>query len=669
MYEPIAQQLRDDLNRANVAYHRDDAPVMPDHQYDAMFRKLKQLEETGMVKVTPDSPTQRVGSEVSTAFNPVKHSMPMLSLNNGFDDIDIAKFVGAAQTEAGREPIYWAAELKYDGLAVSLRYENGVFVQGATRGDGETGEDITANLRTIKSIPLKLDHPRPPAVLEVRGEVVMTKQDFDNLNAAQRAKGEKEFANPRNAAAGSVRQKDSRITAARPLTFFAYGIGTADGIFADCELHTDIMYNLKALGFKYAELHVYSDLAGIFQFYKDVGQGRAQLPFDIDGVVYKANSLKLREQLGFQSRAPKWAIAHKFPAEEASTHVEAIDVQVGRTGAITPVARLTPVKVGGVIVSNATLHNINMIREKDVRVGDVVLVRRAGDVIPEVVGVDPKWDKERYPRNSPWQMPSTCPCCGSQLVQELNEAVTRCSGSVAKCNAQLRGALFHFASRKAMNIDGLGDVVIDALVDDLGVANLAELYDVSVPNLLLLDGFGEKKAKGLRAEIDKSKSTTLPRFLFALGIRHVGEATAKDLARHFKTLEGIEDADLEELMAVDGVGEVVARSIRSYFDDLNNQKMVQALQAAGVHWPDPAPADRVTQLEGKTFVLTGTLPSLTREQATAMIEGAGGKVSGSVSRKTSYVVAGDAAGSKLEKAQALGVPVINEQQLKEFWNL
>lgn len=655
MYEQIAKDLRERLNLANIAYHRDDAPAMPDHEYDAIFRKLQQLEQTGMVAVAPDSPTQRVGSELSTEFTPVRHSMPMLSLNNAFTDEDLVKFY--------QQGVVYVAEPKYDGLAVALRYEDGVLVRGLTRGDGETGEDITANLRTVASIPLRLDHPRPPAVLEVRGEIVMLKADFEKLNADQRAKGEKEFANPRNAAAGSVRQKDSRITATRPLQFYAYGIGEATDQFERVETHQDIMYNLHALGFPWYGHQCTSDLAMLRDGYAVMMEERAGMPFEIDGLVIKVNDLKLREELGFQSRAPRWAIAYKFPAEEVTTELLDIEVQVGRTGAITPVARLKPVKVGGVEVSNATLHNINMIREKDVRVGDWVIVRRAGDVIPEVVRVANR--TFTYPE---WQMPTSCPCCGSAIVQE--GAIARCSGGPLVCSEQLKGALFHFASRKAMNIDGLGDSMIDTLVDDFGVKSPADLYDnriMSGPGLTL-GGIGAKTAANLIDEIEKSKSTTFARFIFALGIRHVGEQTAKDLARAFDMTADLLYARRDEYLAIDGVGPETADSLFAFFQDASNRDMVNMMLARGVSWP-AKDKSAVTQLAGKTFVLTGTLPTLTREQATAMIEGAGGKVSGSVSKKTTYVVAGAEVGSKLVKAQELGITVIDEQQLKEWWKL
>lgn len=654
MYEQIAKDLRERLNLANIAYHRDDAPAMPNAEYDAIFRKLQQLEQTGLVAVAPDSPTQRVGSELSTEFTPVRHSMPMLSLNNAFTDEDLVKFY--------QPGVVYVSEPKYDGLAVALRYEDGIFVQGLTRGDGETGEDITANLRTVSSIPLRLDHPRPPSVLEVRGEIVMLKADFERINANCREAGMKEFANPRNAAAGSVRQKNSMITAMRPLKFFAYGIGEATDQFERVETHQDIMYNLHALGFPWYGHQCTSDLAMLRDGYATMLEERAGMPFEIDGLVIKVNDLKLREELGFQSRAPRWAIAWKFPAEEVTTELLDIEVQVGRTGAITPVARLLPVKVGGVEVSNATLHNINMIREKDVRPGDVVVVRRAGDVIPEVVG---KGQGGVLPRNEPWQMPTACPCCGSAIVQE--GAIARCSGGPLVCSEQLKGALFHFASRKAMNIDGLGDSMIDTLVDDFGIQSPASLYMMTAPELVA-GGVGAKTAANLIEEIQKSKNTTMARFIFALGIRHVGEQTAKDLARAFDMTADLLYARRDEYLAVDGVGPETADSLFAFFQDAANRDMVNMMIARGVSWPSKDPG-AVTQLAGKTFVLTGTLPTLTREQATAMIEGAGGKVSGSVSKKTTYVVAGAEAGSKLVKAQELGITVIDEQQLKEWWKL
>lgn len=665
MYEQTAQYLREKLNAASVAYHRDDDSFMSDEEYDALFHDLQRMVNAGLVSVTPDCPTQRVGSAISTDFAPVVHKVPMLSLNNAMDySGDLEAWLKKIYSELGTEEVRFTAEYKYDGLAINLRYENGVLVQACTRGDKEVGEDVTANIKTIESIPLRLDQLHYPPVLEVRGEVLMLKADFEKLNAELRAKGEKEFSNPRNAAAGSVRQKDSRITASRPLTFYPYGVGEISGNFTRLEYHDELMLDLKSFGFKYPmqlEENCYG-LASLTAVYDYMLKERANLPFEIDGVVYKVNSFKQREELGFDTRAPRWAIAHKFPPEEASTRLISIDVQVGRTGAVTPVARLEPVKVGGVVITNATLHNQDEITRKDVRPGDCVIVRRAGDVIPEVVRVDSSRPNEV--RVEPYKIPALCPCCGSWLVKEEDQAILRCSGHYSECSAQLKGAILHFASRKAMNIEGLGEVVVDQLVDKGYVTGLADIYALTISKLETLEGFGEKKAKNLYDEIQKSKKTTFPKFLFSLGIRHVGENTAKDLARHFKVLSHLEEASLEKLLEVDGVGDIVGNSVGHFFNNrVSRFKVLYPLLDAGIFWTDDLDTLSSDKLKGKTFVLTGTMPSLTREQATARIESAGGKVSGSVSKKTSFVVVGDEAGSKLTKAKELGIPLLDEAEL------
>lgn len=664
MHEQIAAQLRQELNKANVYYHRDDSPIMSDEAYNAMMFKLRQMIDMGLVAVTPDCPTQRVGSAISTTFAPVKHVVPMMSLNNAMDETELWKWIRSVEAANGNDDvIQYTAEYKYDGLAVNLRYENGIFVQACTRGDKETGEDITANVRTIPNIPLALDHPRPPPVLEVRGEIVMLKSDFNRINGLLKMAGQKEFANPRNAAAGSVRQKDSRITAQRPLKFFAYGVGEVSDYFLHVKSHGDLMYWLKALGFKNARLMECNGRGTLLEFYQEVMQTRSNLDFEIDGVVYKVDSYDLREKLGMGTTAPRWAVAHKFPAEIVMTRLLAIDVQVGRTGAITPVARLEPIKCGGVVVTNATLHNQWEIDRKDVRPGDWVMVRRAGDVIPEVLG---RASLRVEPRAPAWKMPDACPCCGSAVMAEGDEKIMRCTGHWTKCSAQFKGALAHFASRKAMNIEGLGDVVIDTLVDDGWIEKISDLYTIGVAQLSQLDGFGEKKARNLYEEIQKSKQTTLARFIFALGIRHVGETTAKELARQFRSIEQLRMASPETMLSVEGVGQQTIESICDYFNYDLTADIINNLLLAGVCWPDPVESSGPKPLAGMTLVVTGTLPTMSRETVTALIEAAGGKVSGSVSKKTSMVVVGADAGGKLEKAQELGIKIISENELKEM---
>ena len=586
----------------------------------------------------------------------------MLSLGNGFEDEDIVSFDKRVKDGlSSLQEISYATELKFDGLAISLRYEQGVLVEAATRGDGTTGENVTANIRTVRAIPLRLHGEQPPAVLEVRGEVLMYKQDFERLNQRQRDGGLKEFANPRNAAAGSLRQLDSKITAQRTLRFFAYGIGVLEGAAMPAS-HSALLDWYVTLGLPVCkERAVVQGAEGLLEFYRAIGLKRAQLPYEIDGVVYKVDRLDLQQQLGFVSRAPRFALAHKFPAQEALTLVQDIEVQVGRTGAITPVARLAPVFVGGVTVTNATLHNEDEVRRKDVQIGDTVIVRRAGDVIPEVVAAVP----ESRPADArPFVMPTTCPVCGSAIVRAVDEAVARCSGGWLKCAAQRKGGLQHFASRRAIDIEGLGDQLIDQLVDKNIITTPADLYRLGLTALAELDRMAEKSAQNVLDALEKSKSTTLARFIYALGIRHVGEATAKELARHFGNMDAVMAASAEQLLEVADIGPVVANSITAFFADSLNVELVQQLRAAGLQWSEGSGIDMPAKfLAGKTFVLTGTLPQLTRDEAAQKIDAAGGKVSGSVSNKTSYVVAGAEAGSKLAKAEELGITILDEAGL------
>ncbi len=667
-----AAHLRAQLHHHAHRYYTLDDPEIPDAEYDRLFRELQSIEAAHPELLTSDSPTQRVGGRVLDAFTPVRHRVPMLSINTETDtepsgarnfDTRVRRALGLQEADA---PVNYVAELKFDGLAMSLRYEGGVLVQAATRGDGEVGEDVTTNVRTIQQVPLRLPADAP-AVLDVRGEVYMRRDDFDALNDKQRAKiaagakGEKTFVNPRNAAAGAVRQLDSGIAAQRPLSFFAYGLGEIsppDQGGPAFETHFELLMQLKAWGFPVAEqTSLCSGADALVAFHQRIGASRDQLPYDIDGVVYKVNSLALQRQLGFVTREPRWAVAHKYPAQEQLTTVLAIDVQVGRTGKLTPVAKLAPVFVGGVTVTNATLHNEDEARRKDVRVGDTVIVRRAGDVIPEVVSV--LLDK-RVGDPDPFSLPRQCPVCGSDAVREEGEVDYRCSGGLF-CGAQRKQALLHFAQRRAVEIEGLGDKLVEQMVDAGVVKTLPDLYRLGLTSLLALDRMAEKSAQNILGALEKSKRTTLPRFLFGLGIRHVGEATAKELARHFGQLDRIMDASVEALSEVSDVGPVVAQSIRTFFDQPHNREVVEQLRACGVTWDEGEPAERAPQpLAGKTFVLTGTFPTLKREEAKALLEAAGAKVAGSVSKKTDYVVAGAEAGSKLDKASELGVAVLDE---------
>jgi len=662
-----ARELRAELEKHNHQYYVLDAPLIPDAEYDRLFRELQAIEAEHTELLTADSPTQRVGAAPLPEFNTVAHRTPMLSLNNAFSDDEVEAFdrrVREGLEAAG--DIDYSAEPKFDGLAVGLTYENGVLTCGATRGDGNNGEDVTRNLRTVNNIPLRLRGDDFPHRLEVRGEVLMLRSDFDRLNARQREKGEKEFVNPRNAAAGSLRQLDSRITSSRSLRFFAYGVGVAEGLTLPAT-HSALLDRLVDWGFPVAaECCRVRGVAGLLGYYAGIGAKRGTMPYDIDGVVYKVDQLAAQERLGFVSRAPRFAIAHKFPAEEAVTELLAIYIQVGRTGALTPVARLTPVFVGGVTVTNATLHNEDEVRRKDVHIGDTVVVRRAGDVIPEVVRVLP----EKRPIMAPeFVMPKHCPVCGSQVVRAEDEAIARCSGGLY-CPAQRKQALIHFASRRAMDIEGLGDKLVEQLVDSNLVRTPADLYRMGLLALSNLERMADKSAGNLLAAIEKSKQTTLARFIYALGIRNVGEATAKDLARHFGSLDRVLAADEERLMQVSDVGPVVAQSLRQFFAEPHNLEVIEQLRAAGLVWSESAGTPDIPlgsgPVSGKVFVLTGTLPTLSREAAKELIETAGGKASGSVSKKTDFVVAGAEAGSKLEKAQTLGVAVIDEIQLLQL---
>jgi DNA ligase (NAD+) len=688
----LAAQLREQLHHHAHLYYVLDAPSVPDAEYDRLFKALQALEAAHPELLTPDSPTQRVGGQALDSFATVRHAMPMLSIRTETDteasgaqafDTRIRKELTLGDNDAAVE---YVAELKFDGLAMSLRYEQGVLVQAATRGDGEVGEDVTHNIRTIGQIPLKLpasasgqgataasllDQALPvPAVLEVRGEVYMARADFEALNERQRSriaageKGEKTFVNPRNAAAGAVRQLDPTIAAQRPLSFFAYGLGevtASDQGGPNFTTHHELLMALKAWGFPVAvQTRVVHGAAGLVDFHQRIGQARDALPFDIDGVVYKVNRLAAQRQLGFVTREPRWAVAHKYPAQEQLTTVQAIEIQVGRTGKLTPVAKLAPVFVGGVTVTNATLHNEDEARRKDVRVGDTVVVRRAGDVIPEVVSV--VLDK-RWPDAQIFTMQHHCPVCHSPAVREEGEADYRCTGGLF-CSAQRKQAILHFAHRRAVEIEDLGDKLVEQLVDAGVVKALPDIYRLGLTALVALDRMAEKSANKVLASIEKSKQTTLPRFVFGLGIRHVGEATAKELVRHFGKLDAIMDATVDQLLQVPDVGPIVAQSIRTFFDQAHNREVVEQLRACGLTWTEgEALAGASLPLTGQTYVLTGTLPTLSRDQAKDMLEALGAKVAGSVSKKTHGVVAGAEAGSKLDKARELGIPVWDEAAL------
>ncbi|MGC1509526.1 NAD-dependent DNA ligase LigA [Ketobacter sp.] len=663
----ISQQidaLREQLREHNYRYYVLDDPSVPDVEYDRLFQQLKALEQENPDLITPDSPTQRVGDTPLTAFNQIRHRLPMLSLDNVFNADELVAFDRRIRERLGTEDeIEFVCEPKLDGLAVSLLYEQGVLVQAATRGDGQTGEDITQNIRTIDSVPLRLRGQGYPDLLEVRGEVFMPLDGFNEFNRQAAARGEKTFANPRNAAAGSLRQLDSRITALRPLDIYCYSVGFVEG-GALTKTHYDNLMQLKQWGFRInSEVERVTGAAALQSYHDRILHKRDALGYEIDGIVYKVNSLKLQAELGFVSRAPRWATAHKFPAQEELTQLLGIEFQVGRTGAITPVARLEPVFVGGVTVSNATLHNMDEVARMDVRVGDTVIVHRAGDVIPKVVKVV----LERRPdKTEPVQLPQQCPVCQSDIVKADGEAVARCSGGLF-CRAQVKEAIKHFASRKALDVDGLGDKLVEQMVDLELISQVSDLYLLTAEQVAAMERMGEKSAQNLINALEASKHTTLPRFLFALGIREVGEATALNLATHFGCLQKLQSADHETLLQVQDVGPIVADYIETFFQQAHNLDVIEKLQQAGVQWEDIEVAEQGEQpLAGQTFVLTGTLAEMTRDEAKAYLQKLGAKVSGSVSKKSSAVVAGEKAGSKLTKAESLDVPVLTES---DFINL
>ena len=651
--------LQKELARLEHAYYVLDAPLLPDIEYDRLYQELLEIEAAYPEWITPESLSQRVGGTALKEFDSVEHVVPMLSLNNAFEDAELIAFDRRCREGLNVKQVSYAGELKFDGLAISLRYENGSLVRAATRGDGASGEDVTANIKTVRAIPLRLLGKNIPAVLEVRGEVFMYLDDFQKMNQQAAAQGEKEFANPRNAAAGSLRQLDSKITAKRPLSFFAYGLGALEPQGWLPATHEELLNRYADLGLPVcSERKVLKSVEEMLSFYHAIEAKRDTLPYDIDGIVYKVNAFAEQNTLGFVSRAPRFALAHKFPAQEALTTVLGIDVQVGRTGAITPVARLAPVVVGGVTVTNATLHNEDEVRRKDVRIGDTVTVRRAGDVIPEVVSVI---QERRSEDATQFVMPTRCPICDSHIERLEDEAVSRCSGGLF-CGAQRKQALIHFAHRRALDIEGLGEKIVDQLVDQNLVRTPADLYRLGFAALANLERMGEKSADNLIQAIHQSRHTTLARFIFALGIRHVGETTAKDLANHYQSMHALMDARLEDLLTVKDVGPVVADSIVSFMQETHNREVIEQLLASGMQLSVEKKVISAA-VAGKTFVLTGTFPSLSRDQAKDLLEKAGAKVAGSVSKKTDYVVAGTDAGSKLTKAEELGITVIDEQAM------
>ncbi|WP_069470791.1 NAD-dependent DNA ligase LigA [Candidatus Marithrix sp. Canyon 246] len=650
--ESQAAKLRHTINEHNYYYYVVDDPRVPDSEYDLLLRELQDLEAKYPDLVTADSPSQRVGAPPLDAFAKIVHSVPMLSLNNAFNYQEAEDF---AKDFANTE---FFAELKFDGLAVSLRYEDGLLVSAATRGDGYSGEDVTANAKTIKTIPLKLRGENYPSVLEVRGEVFMPKAYFNKLNQKQAAKGEKIFANPRNAAAGSLRQLKSRVTAQRPLSFFSYAVGVVEGVELP-QRHNDILKLLQQWGLPISQdSQLLTGIAGCLKYYESVLKQRQDLAFDIDGVVYKVNDLALQKELGYVSRAPRWAIAHKFPAQEAITQINDIDIQVGRTGALTPVARLNPVEVAGVTVTNATLHNQDEMKRKDVRIGDTVVISRAGDVIPAVMRVILE---KRPKKTQEFIFPKQCPVCGSDVIRVAGEAVARCSGGFF-CAAQRKQALKHFASRRAMDIDGLGDKLVEQLIDRDLVIKLVDLYRLTVEQLTSLERMGKKSAQNIIAALEKSKSTTLARFIYAIGIREVGESTANTLAQHF-TIEALMAATKQELQNIPDIGPIVAQHIVKFFQQSDNINSIEELQTIGINWPKNSNTIINKSLAEEVFVLTGTLSQMTRTEAKTQLENLGAKVTNSVSKKTTCLVAGEKAGSKLTKAQTLGIKIINEADL------
>ncbi|WP_419604108.1 NAD-dependent DNA ligase LigA [Thiolapillus sp.] len=657
-----AEDLRRQIDYHNYRYYVLDDPEIPDSEYDRLMRELQELEAAHPELITPDSPTQRVGAQPLKEFAEVRHAIPMLSLGNAFSDEEMADFDERVRKLLNVEQIEYSAEPKLDGLAISLRYEKGILVQGATRGDGHRGEDVTSNVRTIGAIPLRLLGEGWPAVLEVRGEIFMPKKGFEELNRRARKKGEKTFANPRNAAAGSLRQLDPKITATRPLSFYAYGWGELS-VEKLGDSYSDTMAVIKEYGLPVSpELNVVQGLQGCLDYFDAMTRKRDSLDYEIDGVVFKVNDLQQQERLGFVSRAPRWAIARKFPAQEALTVVKDVEFQVGRTGAVTPVARLDPVEVGGVTVRNATLHNMDEVKKKDVHIGDTVYVRRAGDVIPEIVRVLP----EPRPKTArEVVLPKHCPVCGSDVIKPEGEAVARCTGGLY-CPAQRKEAIKHFASRRAMDIEGLGDKLVEQLVEQELIHDPADLYSLTRQQLMGLERMGEKSAQNLLDALERSKETTLAHFLYALGIREVGEATSQTLAQQFGSLEALEKASEEELQETPDIGPIVAAHIAAFFHQPHNREVIDKLLQAGIHWPVvERAAEEVLPLKGKTFVLTGNL-SRHRSEIKAELQALGAKVAGSVSRKTDYVVAGEAAGSKLAKAEELGITILDEEQLDEL---
>ena len=658
-----AASLRKELNEHNYRYYVLDDPSITDEAYDKLFRRLQQLETEYPELATPDSPTQRVGSEPASHFDTVTHEMAMLSLENAFEEEEMLAFDRRLRERLDHQgPLAYCAEPKLDGLAISLLYEGGEFTRAATRGDGRSGEDITANARTVASIPLRLVGKNPPRRIEVRGEVYMELEGFRELNRQQAESGGKVFANPRNAAAGSLRLLDSRITASRPLTFCSYGIGICEGIEMPPGQYRQMQY-LREIGFPISrQIELLDSIDDCLDYYRRMLERRDSLAFDIDGVVFKLDDRQLQSQAGYVSRAPRWAIAYKFPAQEVMTRLLDVDFQVGRTGALTPVARLEPVAVGGVMVSNATLHNMDEIERKDIRIGDIVIVRRAGDVIPEVVApaVEQREGKLRRPK-----MPERCPVCGSEVLRLPGQAAYRCTGGLA-CAAQRRHTIKHYASRKAMDIEGLGDKLVEQMVDQGMIDTVADLYELSLDRVAGLERMAEKSAQNLLDALEQSKRTTLARFVYALGIREVGESTAESLAAYFGDIEALMNADIETLQQVEDVGPVVAENIRHFFDQPKNRAIVDRLLAAGVEWPAVETAQRSQGLAGKTYVITGTLDGYSRDKAASLLKAHGAKVSGSVSAKTSAVIAGENPGSKLAKAEALGVEILG---LEEFEKL
>jgi len=657
-------ELRAAIEDANYRYYVLDQPTLSDAEYDRLLRELQALEARYPELVTPDSPTQRVGAQPLAAFGTVRHALPMTSIDNAFDENDVREWDARVRKALGEaDAVAYSAEPKFDGASVSLRYERGRLVRAGTRGDGYTGEDVTANVRTIRAVPLRLRGTGWPEVLEVRGEVVIPIADFERLNREQLDRGERAFANPRNAAAGSLRQLDPRVTARRPLSFFPWGLGEVSA--PPAPRYSVIVERLADWGFPVSRFfRVVHGADGCLAYHAEMSAQRERLPFEVDGVVYKVDELAARERLGFTARAPRWALAHKFPAHEEHTVVENIEASVGRTGVITPVAVLRPVQVSGVTVTHATLHNEDELRRKDVRIGDTVIVRRAGDVIPEIVGVIPE---KRPPDARVWHMPRRCPVCGSEVVREENTAAHRCIGGLY-CPAQRMGAILHFASRSAMDIEGLGEKLVEQLVATGMVRDVADLYRLQPDRLAALERMGEKSARNLLASIERSKETELGRFLYALGIPQVGEATAQQLAEHFGDLDALMRADRDALDAVPNIGPSMAEDIHAFFQERHNRDVIARLRRAGVRWPAPARRDgrRAQPLAGKTFVLTGTLGSMTRDEAKRRLIALGAKVAGSVSRKTDYVVVGEDPGAKAERARALGVPLLDEAGLQRL---